>query len=79
MSLVSMSRLLDEAASGGYGVGASNVNEIEQIQGVTDAARETASPVIVQALRGEPLPLEEMRRLYVARERAAVIRAGGAT
>ena len=50
--LVSMRQLLDEAAAGGYGVGAFNVNNMEQIQGIMEAARETASPVIVQASRG---------------------------
>lgn len=52
MPLVSMRQLLDEAADGGYGVGAFNVNNMEQIQGIMEAARETASPVIVQASRG---------------------------
>jgi len=52
MPLVSMRQLLDQAARGGYGVGAFNVNNMEQIQGIMEAARETASPVIVQASRG---------------------------
>jgi fructose-bisphosphate aldolase class II len=52
MPLVSMRQLLDEAALGGYGVGAFNVNNMEQIQGIMEAARETESPVIVQASRG---------------------------
>ena len=52
MPLVSMRQLLDEAARGGYGVGAFNVNNMEQIQGIMEAARETNSPVIVQASRG---------------------------
>ncbi|MEA2362948.1 MAG: fructose-bisphosphate aldolase, class [Thermoleophilaceae bacterium] len=52
MPLVSMRQVLDEAAAGGYGVGAFNVNNMEQIQGIMEAARETASPVIVQASRG---------------------------
>ena len=50
--LVSMRQLLDEAAAGGYGVGAFNVNNMEQIQAIMEAARETRSPVIVQASRG---------------------------
>jgi fructose-bisphosphate aldolase class II len=50
--LVSLRQLLDEAARGGYGVGAFNVNNMEQIQGIMEAARETCSPVIVQASRG---------------------------
>jgi fructose-bisphosphate aldolase, class II len=52
MPLVSMRQLLDEASKGGYGVGAFNVNNMEQIQSIMEAARETKSPVIVQASRG---------------------------
>jgi len=52
MPLVSMRQLLDEAAKGGYGVGAFNVNDMEQIQAIMMAAKETKSPVIVQASRG---------------------------
>jgi fructose-bisphosphate aldolase class II len=52
MPLVSMRQLLDEAATGGYGVGAFNVNNMEQIQAIMEAARETQSPVIIQASRG---------------------------
>jgi len=47
-----MRQVLDEAAKGGYGVGAFNVNNMEQIQAIMEAARETKSPVIVQASRG---------------------------
>jgi fructose-bisphosphate aldolase class II len=52
MPLVSMRQLLDEAAKGGYGVGAFNVNDMEQIQAIMEAAKETKSPVIIQASRG---------------------------
>ena len=52
MPLVSMRQLLDEAARKGYGVGAFNVNNMEQIQAIMEAARETESPVIIQASRG---------------------------
>jgi fructose-bisphosphate aldolase class II len=44
--------LLDHAAANNYGVAAFNVNNMEQIQAIMDAARETDSPVIVQASRG---------------------------
>jgi fructose-bisphosphate aldolase class II len=47
-----MRQLLDEATKGGYGVGAFNVNNMEQIQAIMEAARETKSPVIIQASRG---------------------------
>ncbi len=52
MPLVPMRQVLDEAAKGGYGVGAFNVNNLEQIQAIMEAARETRSPVIIQASRG---------------------------
>jgi fructose-bisphosphate aldolase class II len=44
--------LLDHAAENGYGVAAFNVNNMEQIQAIMEAAHETNSPVIVQASRG---------------------------
>jgi fructose-bisphosphate aldolase class II len=47
-----MRQILDEAAKGGYGVGAFNVNNMEQIQAIMEAAVETHSPVIIQASRG---------------------------
>ena len=52
MALVPMRQILDEAAKGGYGVGAFNVNNMEQIQAIMEAAAETKSPVIIQASRG---------------------------
>ena len=52
MPLVSMRQLLDEAAKGNYGVGAFNVNNMEQIQAIMESARDTQSPVIIQASRG---------------------------
>ncbi|MFH1007083.1 MAG: ketose-bisphosphate aldolase [Candidatus Latescibacterota bacterium] len=52
MPLVPMRQLLDEATRGNYAVGAFNVNNMEQIQAIMTAARETRSPVIIQASRG---------------------------
>lgn len=52
MALVPLRVLLDHAAENGYGVGAFNVNNMEQIQAIMEAAQETDSPVIVQASRG---------------------------
>ena len=51
MSLVPMRMLLDHAAENDYGVAAFNVNNMEQIQAIMEAARETGSPVIIQASR----------------------------
>ncbi len=52
MPLVPMRLLLDHAAENGYGLAAFNVNNMEQIQAIMEAAAETDSPVIVQASRG---------------------------
>jgi fructose-bisphosphate aldolase class II len=52
MPLVSMRQLLDDAAEYGYGVPAFNVNNMEQIKAIMDAARETRSPVILQGSAG---------------------------
>jgi fructose-bisphosphate aldolase class II len=50
--LVSMRQLLDHAAENGYGLPAFNVNNLEQVQAIMDAAYETNSPVIMQASAG---------------------------
>jgi fructose-bisphosphate aldolase class II len=47
-----MRQLLDHAAANGYGIPAFNVNNLEQVQAVMEAAKETASPVILQASAG---------------------------
>jgi len=52
MALISMRQLLDHAAEHGYGVPAFNVNNLEQIRAIMEAADETDSPVIVQASAG---------------------------
>ena len=62
MPLVPMRQILDEAAKGGYGVGAFNVNNMEQIQAIMEAANETNSPVIIQASRGA---LQYSRLIYL--------------
>ncbi len=52
MALVPMRLLLDHAAENGYGIPAYNVNNMEQIQAIMQAANEADSPVILQASRG---------------------------
>ncbi len=52
MPLVPLRLLLDHAAENDYGLAAFNVNNMEQIQAIMEAAEETDSPVIVQASRG---------------------------
>jgi fructose-bisphosphate aldolase class II len=52
MPLVPGRQILQEALKGGYGIGAFNVNNMEQIQAIMQAAQETQSPVFIQASRG---------------------------
>ncbi len=52
MALVSLRQLLDHAAENGYGMPAFNVNNMEQVHAIMQAADETDSPVIMQGSAG---------------------------
>ncbi|MGC9268944.1 class II fructose-bisphosphate aldolase [Acidiphilium sp.] len=52
MARITLRQLLDHAAERGYGVPAFNVNNMEQVIAIMDAAAATDSPVILQASRG---------------------------
>ncbi|KRH78408.1 fructose-bisphosphate aldolase [Ferrovum sp. JA12] len=52
MALISLRQLLDHAAEHGYGLPAFNVNNLEQIQAIMEAAKATNSPVIMQGSAG---------------------------
>jgi fructose-bisphosphate aldolase class II len=52
MAHVSMRELLDHAAAHGYGIPAFNVNNLEQVQAIMEAANEVGAPVIMQASAG---------------------------
>jgi fructose-bisphosphate aldolase, class II len=52
MALISMRQLLDHAAEHGYGMPAFNVNNMEQVHAIMQAADETDSPVIMQGSAG---------------------------
>lgn len=52
MALVSLRQVLDHAAENSYGVPAFNINNLEQVQAIMEAATETDSPVILQASAG---------------------------
>ena len=52
MALVSLRQLLDHAAEHGYGLPAFNVNNLEQVKAIMEAADETNSPVIMQGSAG---------------------------
>ena len=52
MARITLRQLLDHAAEHGYGVPAFNINNMEQVQAIMDAARACDAPVILQASRG---------------------------
>lgn len=52
MPLVTTTEMFKKAYDGGYAIGAFNVNNMEIVQGITEAARELHSPVILQASAG---------------------------
>jgi fructose-bisphosphate aldolase class II len=52
MALISLRQLLDHAAEHHYGVPAFNVNNVEQLRAIMEAASATDSPVIIQASAG---------------------------
>ena len=52
MALVTTTEMFKKAYDGGYAVGAFNVNNMEIVQGITEACREEKSPVILQVSKG---------------------------
>ncbi|MFT4133890.1 class II fructose-bisphosphate aldolase [Labrys sp. (in: a-proteobacteria)] len=52
MARITLRQLLDHAAEQGYGVPAFNINNMEQVIAIMEAAKATGSPVIMQASRG---------------------------
>lgn len=52
MPLVTSAEMFKKAYSGGYAIGAFNVNNMEIVQGITEAAKEVNSPLILQVSKG---------------------------
>ena len=52
MARITLRQLLDHAADNGYGVPAFNINNMEQVLAIMNAARASSAPVILQASRG---------------------------
>ena len=52
MALVSSKEMFEKAYQGGYAIGAFNVNNMEIIQGITEAAQEVDAPLILQVSKG---------------------------
>jgi len=52
MALVTTTEMFKKAYEGGYAIGAFNVNNMEIVQGITEAAREVNAPLILQVSKG---------------------------
>ena len=52
MPLVTSTEMFKKAYNGGYAIGAFNVNNMEIIQGITEAAKEENAPLILQVSAG---------------------------
>ena len=52
MALVTTKEMFEKAYKGGYAVGAFNVNNMEIVQGITEAAKELNAPLILQVSKG---------------------------
>ena len=52
MPLVNTKKMFEKAYANGYAIGAFNVNNMEIIQGITEAAKEVNSPLILQVSAG---------------------------
>lgn len=52
MPLVTTTEMFKKAYEGGYAIGAFNVNNMEIIQGITEAAKEENAPLILQVSKG---------------------------
>ena len=52
MALVTTTEMFKKAYDGGYAIGAFNVNNMEIVQGITEAAGELKSPLILQVSAG---------------------------
>ena len=52
MPLVTTTEMFKKAYNGGYAIGAFNVNNMEIVQGITEAAKEVNAPLILQVSKG---------------------------
>ena len=60
MPLVTSKELLLKAQKGGYAIGAFNVENMEMVQAVVEAAQELQSPVILQTTRSPLRPWQQL-------------------
>ena len=76
MPLVTTKEMFQKAYNGGYAIGAFNVNNMEIVQGITEAAKEVNAPLILQVSKGARayanhtyLVKLHRRRLYLRHDR----------
>lgn len=74
MAFVTTKEMFNKAYANGYAIGAFNINNMEIIQGIVDAAKETNSPVILQVSSGA---LKYARPAYVMKMVEAAVEESG--
>lgn len=74
MPLVTTKEMFQKAYAGGYAIGAFNINNMEIIQGIVDAAQETGSDVILQVSSGA---LKYARPIYLKKLVEAAVEESG--
>ena len=67
MPLVTSKEMFKKAYEGGYAIGAFNVNNMEIIQGITEAAKEEKAPLILQVSAGARKYAKHVYHQYVIR------------
>ena len=62
MPLVTTTEMFKKAYDGGYAIGAFNVNNMEIVQGITEAAQEEKAPLILQVSKGARANIKDLVR-----------------
>ena len=65
MPLVTTTEMFKKAYEGGYAIGAFNVNNMEIVQGITEAAAEEKAPIILQVSAGARKYAKQIGRAHV--------------
>ena len=65
MPIVTTKEMFEKAQKGGYAIGAFNVNNMEIIQGIVDAAQEENSPVIPYTTESKPKSIGRSNNIII--------------
>ena len=74
MPIVTTTEMFKKAYAGGYAIGAFNVNNMEIVQGITEAAGELKAPVILQVSKGARAYANHNYLVHLVRPRPRTIR-----